>query len=265
MNDLADNEPDEIDLLEEKFAEFPRASLVSAYITRDPGAPEPQRLPALKLRRDAEAYAQIYEHVLAQTGASSGVYMVRLREGGKYRHSVRLNLLFAGPTARQTESSPQVSPQHAHVSPQVLPAVVTPPAPDYAREVGDRLVRQAIEDLVNPPEYDDEEPNEPEVEDEDEDDDNDEKALSGLSGALVGLGKAFLESEGGKELLGDFFSAMSEERRANAKKLTAEADAIRSRVRPGEHSESNAISGLGEVLKFRIVEEEESKAAGGEG
>lgn len=251
-------EPDEIDRLEEAFDACPRSSKVTAYITRDPGAPEPQRLPPIALRRDAEAYPQIVEHVVSQADAAPGVYLVRLREGGKYRTNTRINLLFGGHTERPRDVAPQAMPLSGPAAPQATPVMPARVEPDYAREVGDQLVRQAIEQLVNPPEDD-----EPELEDE-EDEEEEEPTLSGLAGAVFGLGKAFIESDGGKEVIGDFFSSMSAERRARARKLEAEADQIRARVPEQSKDGTDARSGLGEVLRLRVLEEP-PKAADGAG
>jgi hypothetical protein len=282
-----DEHPDEIDMLEARFADLsalPSTGVISAYITQDPGAARPARLPNLELRRDLEVYPQVYEHVRVQAAARPGVYEIRLRAGGKYVHQVRLNLLFAGGAVGGGLSGPAVAPAVASSGAREL--VVVPPVDtvrDRAREIGERMLDRALERIENPGEPphaeeddgdeddDDELEDAEEDEDEDDEDEDEESAFAGIGGLI----SDFMKQDGAKAMVGDFFSSMSAERRGRAKKLEAEAELVSARAavmrRQGtvttapaettlagdeeQHEEQAAPTNVAELLRFRVVDD----------
>lgn len=247
--------PDDVEELEARFAEAARnGDKVSAWLRFDPAGEAAELPPLLMLRRDAEAFPQIFEHIRREAGGRPGTYQIKLKRNGKHLAQVTIPLLFAGAAPGET---PRKAPENTAETPWKTPALSGLGSDDYARDVGRRLIEKALENALNPPQPP---PEEDEEDDGDEGEDEDDDQLTGLGKAVFKLGEKLLDSDDGKAVVGDFFSAMTDERRARAKKLEAEAQALLRAIAPPSSSssaqlagEKPAASGVAEVLKFRVV------------
>lgn len=129
---------------------------------------EPEWMPALQLRRDAELDEQLEEHVKVM-GGRPGKYTLRLKVAGKVVRSTTLRLTFAVPSAVPPAVMPVVVPERGA---EVEPAKVVPLS-QQLREL-QRQQRELVEvakEIVPAPAV----AAEPDPTEEEEDDDDDEE------------------------------------------------------------------------------------------
>lgn len=145
---------DGIDTLQEAINGLPEDARLTVEFRFDPAGACKVVEPLRQLRRDVSLEAQVLEH-LSSVCAPSGEYRLRVRNKGQHLSQATVELAVREKPPVTPAVTPPVTPAVTPAAAAVTPAVT--PGPNFAEELGQKLLNHTVQQLLSPPPEDDDE------------------------------------------------------------------------------------------------------------